>query len=120
MIDMEYFFNGLGKKNMEEYDWPGFLAGDIYLLGQDYVYLGFNKRIYEIQNIRFSILLNANDMSFLYYPAYGLNIAENVDLSLEGMFTDGQDGSEYKPTSAQDPSGYIGGNSLFLKLRFSF
>jgi hypothetical protein len=90
------------------------------MLGMDYLYLGLNKRLTEIQSIRFSVLLNGNDLSFLYYPAYGLNIAENVDLSLEAMFTDGQDGSEYKPTSQQDPSGLVGGNLFLLKLRFSF
>jgi hypothetical protein len=119
-FDMEYFFNGLGKKNQNEYDWAGLFAGDISQLGMDYYYFGLSKILTEIQSVSFSLILNANDRSFMFYPAYTFNVAENVDLSLEAMFPDGEDGSEYKPISSVDPSGLIGSNILFLKLRFSF
>ena len=119
-IDMEYFYNGLGKKNKADYDWSGFFAGDIYQLGMDYIYFGLNYMIDEITDIRLSFLVNADDSSFMVYPSYSRNIFENVDLSLEALLVGGEEGGEFNPSSAEDASGFLGSNMLFLKVRYSF
>jgi len=117
---MEYFYNGLGQPNKENYDWAGLFAGNIYQLARDYVYFGINKILDEITQVRASYLLNVNDKRFIIYPSYTRNIAQNVDLSLEAMLTGGEEGTEYKPSALQDPTGLMGSNIYFLKLRYSF
>ena len=86
----------------------------------DYYYLGANKMLDEITNIKVSLLFNADDLSHIFYPSYSRNVAENLDWSFEAMFTGGEPGSEYKPTDAIDPSGFIGSNIIFSRLRYSF
>jgi hypothetical protein len=119
-LDMEYFFNGLGKRDKGGYDWAGLAAGNINQLGMDYVYFGLNKTLDEITGVRFSWLFNANDMSYIFYPSYSRNIFQNIDLSLEAMLMGGGEGTEYMPSATQDPSGFIGSKILFLRVRYSF
>ncbi len=119
-IDMEYYNNGLGKRNKDDYDWNALRDGEITQLGMDYFFFGANKMLDEITNIRFSLLTNADDLSFIFYPSYNRNISQNVDLSLEALLSFGEKGSEYNPTDVQDPDGFMGSNLFFLKLRYSF
>jgi hypothetical protein len=119
-MDMEYFYNGLGKKNKEDYDWTGLYAGNINQLAMDYVYFDLHKMLDEISGIRFSLLTNLDDLSCIFYPSYSRNILENVDLSLEAMLIGGPDGSEYYPTDAQDPTGLSGSKLVLVRVRYSF
>jgi len=120
LVDVEYFFNGAGNKDKANYDWTNYLAGNINQLGMDYYYLGANKMLDEITNLKFSLLFNADDLSHIFYPSYSRNVAQNLDWSFEAMLTGGEPGSEYKPTDAIDPSGFIGSNIIFNRLRYSF
>lgn len=120
LVDLEYFFNGAGEKDKNNYDWTNYLAGNINQLGMDYFYFGANKPLDEITNLRFSLLLNADDLSHIFYPSYSRNIFQDLDLSLEAMLTGGESGSEYQPTDQQDPSGLIGSKIVFVRVRYSF
>ncbi len=119
-VDMEYFYNGQGKRNKDDYDWDALNDGDISQLGMDYFYFGVNKLLDEITGIRGSVLLNADDLSCIFYPSYTRNIFQNVDLSLEALLSLGEKGTEYNPTDTQDPDGFMGSNIVFLKVRYSF
>lgn len=119
-IDMEYFYNGLGKSDKDDYDWDALFDGKISQLAMDYLYFGTNKLLDELTQIRLSFLANVNDMSFVVYPSYTKNIAENVDLSFEALLETGSDGSEFRPTPEQDSTGFLGSNIYFVKFRFSF
>lgn len=94
-LNFEYFFNGLGKKNKDNYDWANLAAGNISQLGMDYLFISANKIIDELTQVRCSLIGNLDDMSYLIYPQYSRNISQNVDLNLEGMWLAGPDGSEY-------------------------
>ncbi|MFC1540444.1 hypothetical protein ACFL1W_01860 [Candidatus Margulisiibacteriota bacterium] len=119
-LDMEYYYNGLGKRKKEDYDWTGLYAGQINQLGRDYLYFDLHKMLDEITGIRFSLLTNLDDLSYLIYPSFSRNIFQNVDLSLEAMLTGGQSGSEFYPTDAQDPSGLSGSKLLLARIKYSF
>ncbi|MBN2058028.1 MAG: hypothetical protein JW782_04475 [Candidatus Saganbacteria bacterium] len=119
-LDLEYYFNGLGQKSMADYEWSKLLSGDLSQLGMDYYYIGTNKLLDELTDLRFSLLLNADDLSFIFYPALSHNLFQNFDLSLEAMFSGGQPGSEYMPTAAEDPSYLMGSNLILLRGRYSF
>lgn len=119
-IDFEYYFNGLGKRSLSNYNWAGLFAGDIVQLGMDYAYLGFNKIIDEITTIQFSFLMNADDQTWIFFPSYERNISQNVDVGLIAMLVGGQEGGEYNPTTTQDPTGFIASKRILIKVRYSF
>jgi hypothetical protein len=119
-LSAEYFFNGLGKKNKDSYDWAGLAAGNISQLGMDYLFLSANKIIDEITNIRCSLISNLDDLSYIIYPQYSRNVSQNVDLSLEGMWVGGQEGSEYYPSNAIDPTGLSGSKMALVRVIYSF
>ncbi|MFH1709493.1 MAG: hypothetical protein ABH860_00290 [bacterium] len=119
-LNAEYFFNGQGALYSNDYDWASLLAGEIHQLGRNYCYFGINKMLDEITDVRLSFLSNIGDGSFIIYPAYSRNIFQNVDLSLEAMFPGGSEGTEYNPDEGIDPTGLIGSQIYFIKLKWSF
>ena len=119
-LNFEYFYNGLGKKNKDNYDWANLAAGNISQLGMDYLFISANKIIDELTNIRCSLIGNLDDLSYLIYPQYSRNISQNVDLNMEGMWITGPDGSEYYPTIAIDPTGLSGCKIALVRLIYSF
>jgi len=119
-VDIEYFFNGMGEKHEDNYDWNAYFSGELQQLAHSYVYLGFSKLLDEITEARLSFLVNAVDESFIVYPSYWRNLHENVDLFIEALIVSGAEGTEFKPDPALDPTGFLGSNMYFAKLKFSF
>ena len=113
-VNIEYHFNGLGKKNKDDYDWTS------RRLGMDYLYLGTSKIIDEITKVGCSLLMNLDDASYLIYPSLSRNISENVDINLEAMVLGGEVGSEYYPPAAQDPTGFGGSKFGLIRVKVSF
>ena len=112
-LNAEYFFNGAGQSDQRHYDWTAILSGQTVQPGRDYLFLGINKNLDELTQVRLSAVLNLNDRSFLVYPALSRNIAEDVDLSFEAAFNRGDAGSEFCP-------GTWAGLNLMLRLIWSF
>jgi len=119
-LDAEYFLNGLGKRNKNDYDWDALISGEVSQLGMDYLYFGTNKTLDEISQVRFSILLNADDSSFLFYPTYSRNVLENLDMSLEALIHTGAEGTDFNPSASQDSSGFMSSNLALIRARYSF
>jgi len=119
-VNIEYYSNGLGKRNKDDYDWAGLTDGEISQLAKDYFYFGISKLLNEITRISGSFILNANDLSFIFYPSYSRNIFPNIDLDLQALLVGGTEGSEYKPTAEQDSTGLLGSNLLILRLTYNF
>jgi len=119
-LDGEFFFNGLGAKNKNNYDWTALFAGDIKQLAREYVYFGLNKMLDELSTVSFSYIQNMVDFSYILYPSYTYNILQNWDLTFAALLENGNSGSEYNPTSVQDPTGFLGSNFYFLKLHYHF
>ncbi len=119
-LNAEYFFNGLGRKNKDHYDWLSLAAGNISQLGMDYLFFSANKIIDELTNIRCSLIGNLDDLSYIIYPQYSRNISQNVDLNLEAMWIDGQSGSEYNPPAILDPDGFGGSKMVMIRVIYSY
>lgn len=99
-VNLEYFTDGLTLTN--------------------HLYLGVNRILDEITEVKTAFILNLMDRSFLIYPAYTRNIGQNLDLSLEALLNGGADGSEFYPNDQQDPTGLGGGKMALLRLIFNF
>lgn len=111
---MEYFHNGYGFADKNNYDWAN------NRLGRDYLFLSASKLIDEITSAKGSIIFNLNDASFLLYPQFSRNIKQNLDLNLEAMILGGQVGSEFNPPSFYDPLAMGGSKSILVRLVLSF
>lgn len=113
-VNLEYYNNGLGKKNKDNYDWATSIRG------MDNLYFGASKIMDEITRISGSAIFNLNDYSFLIYPSFSRNVAENVDLNLEAMVLGGEEGSQYYPPAANDPTGFGGSKIGLIRVKYSF
>jgi hypothetical protein len=119
-LNLEYFFNGLGKKKKDDYDWAGLAAGNFSQLGMDYLFISANRIIDEITQVKFSALTNLDDLSWLVYPSYSRNIAQNVDLAVEALLLGGPAGSEYNPPIAMDPAGMGSSKLALVRIIFNY
>lgn len=119
-INLEYYYTGLGKLDTSEYDWDSLFSGQIYHLAREYVYFGVGKDITELMYLRGGVIYNLTDQSYIVYPSYSYNIFTDTDLMLEALLLGGEEGSEYNPYPAEDPTGLLGGSVYFIKLRVSF
>ena len=119
-VDLEYFYNGQGAESASGYDWAGLFAGNVSYLARQYLYIGTNYALDELSSVSTAVILNSNDGGFIFYPAYSKNISQNIDISFELMFPGGGEGTEYNPSSAQDPTGLLGGRAIFMKVKNSF
>lgn len=114
-LNLEYYFNGLGCRDKNNYNW-----GSVDQVGMDYLFLSANKIIDEITTVTGSVLVNLDDQSFMIYPQYARNIAQNLDLNLEAMLLGGPDGSEFVPPSAFDPYGFGGSKMALVRITYNF
>jgi hypothetical protein len=99
-INLEYFHNGGGQNNKNNYDWVSLAQGTIAQVGSDYLFFSINKAVDELTEVRLSLITNLNDLSYIIYPVYSMNVAQNIDVSLEAMLIGGQRGSEFAPGAA--------------------
>ncbi|OGC11327.1 hypothetical protein A3K48_02275 [candidate division WOR-1 bacterium RIFOXYA12_FULL_52_29] len=109
-LNLEYFFNGFGKKSSADYDWTALRNGTISQLAINYLFLSANKTLDELTGIRVSLLTNLDDRSFIFYPALTRSLREELDLNLEALFSRGGAGSEYEKA----------GTLLMARLTWSF
>lgn len=114
-LNIEYYCNGLGSRDKNAYNW-----GTAESVGVDYLFCSANKIIDEITTVTASVLVNLDDQSFMIYPQYARNIAQNLDLNLEVMLLGGQDGSEFVPPAAQDTSGFGGSKMVLARITYNF
>ncbi|MFH1761604.1 MAG: hypothetical protein ABIA63_10945, partial [bacterium] len=119
-FNAEYYHNGAGRNDPNQYDWAGFFNGQTIFKANQYSYLLVRKEINELMNVSLAGVNNLDDGSLIVYPLWAYNAYENIDLSMGALFMLGASGTEFKPNSTQDPTGYIGNNIYFLKYRYSF
>jgi hypothetical protein len=112
-LNLEYFNNCYGQKDKANYDWAGYFSGSVQALGRDYLYLGANKILDELTQVRGSVVTNLDDLSFMIYPSFERSLSQYLDLYIEAMIMGGQGGSEFNPGASLDPSGMLG-STLFL------
>jgi hypothetical protein len=81
---IEYYFNGAGSENSDEYhlilDKPGFKDGNVYLLGKHYVITNTDYQITPFLNAGLKIVFNVNDHSLLVYPEFQYAFTDNVEI----------------------------------------
>jgi hypothetical protein len=114
-LNCEYYFNGLGSKDKNSYNW-----GTAESVGVDYLFFSANKILDEITTVTVSLLTNLDDQSFMVYPQFTRSLKQDLDLSVEAMLLFGQEGTEFDPAPGSDSTGFGAGKLLLARITYSF
>jgi hypothetical protein len=94
----EYYRNGLGKTDKEDYDfngWMRLLGDEGENLGTDYLFLGERYPIGELWTWANYLVVNLNDTSGVFFPWFDCSLGDNVELNLVGYIPFGQGETEF-------------------------
>ncbi|MFC1496161.1 hypothetical protein ACFL52_01970 [Candidatus Margulisiibacteriota bacterium] len=119
-VNFEYYYYGPGQNCKADYDWTNYLAGNITQLAKSYGYFSINRMINELASYRIGVIANLVDYSYIFYPGYSYSLSQDLDLALEALISQGDSGTENNPTVTRDPTGFLGLDLFFVKLRYSF
>ncbi|MFC1559965.1 hypothetical protein ACFLZ2_00315 [Candidatus Margulisiibacteriota bacterium] len=119
-IDIEYYNNGLGKSDKSDYNFNALFSGEATFLARHYLSCSTSYMINELETIRGAVIWNLVDGGLLLYPSYSYNLFEDVDLSFDAILYSAASGDEWNPGLVVDPTGFIGSNLYFVRVRYSF
>ena len=98
----EYYFNGLGKDDADDYvfnDWMRYLAGEIRSLGQHNLFIYGDYPVSDFVRLGTSVILSASDKSFAAVPLLTYSIFQDVDLTVFGNIYGGEAGGAFSEES---------------------
>jgi len=85
----EYYYNGLGESNFENYNLTGFMymmSGDMVGLGKHYLMPGIQYTIFDDFQLSLFTLINVGDKSQMLLPQIDYFFNEDFSLNLIGTF----------------------------------
>lgn len=94
----EYLHYGRGFASPDDYTsqaWFERAWGGRKALGRHLVYLGADQTVISFHSLGVGTILNLTDFSGMVIPRLSLNLADNLDLSLYGFLSFGDEQSEY-------------------------
>ena len=94
----EYYRNGLGKSEKDEYDfndWLRLLSSKGENLGQDYIYAGEMYPVTELLSWSNYLILNINDKSGMLFPWFDYSLNDNTEIILVGYIPFGENRTEF-------------------------
>ena len=114
---IEYHFNEAGvtkpENFLENIDQPAYSRGAVYLLGVHYLAPGVTHQLTPLISCSGQMLFNLNDTSAWFVSQIGYNIAEDIHISVGGLFSIG------KPPKANDTTQYQSEFGAYPNLFFS-
>ncbi len=91
----EFYYNGQGASDKEDYDFTALFFGETFNLAQLYVAGSANKAVTPLFSVSLYSILNLNDGSRFFGPAVIYSLATNLEFSGSVYVFSGADGSEY-------------------------
>jgi len=94
----EYYHNGLGRTNKENYtfgDWMRLMSSQGENLGQNYIFAGGSYPITELWNWSNFLLFNFDDKSGLIFPWFSYSLNDNTEVLFVGYLPFGSAKSEF-------------------------
>ena len=94
-ISIEYYFNGQGARDKDDYDITRWLSGDLQGLARHYIgtFIGYDLTpIFRWDNY---IIINLDDNSSFVFPGLDYSLSDNLDLSVGVQLYNGSEDSEY-------------------------
>ncbi len=104
---VEFFFDGSGADNPEDYDWQKRINGERITLAKEYLYLslGFVNNPYLRPAV--NTVINLNDHSLILIPQLSHSPGENIEIVAGLNLFAGKETTEFKKTSLFDGQVYI-------------
>lgn len=108
-IMTEFFFDGSGVNNPDDYDFNKILSGERTTLAQHYLYvtLGTLPNPFAVFQPSINTLINLDDQSFIIIPQLGLSIFENTEIFIGLNYFMGTNEAEFKNLVPFDGAAYI-------------
>ncbi len=94
----EYYRNGLGKSEYEEYDlndWLRFLTGEIRTISRDNLYLYLDYPVTDYIHLSNSFITSLSDRSISLVPSMNYSMYQNIEMDLFLNFNLGEDSKAY-------------------------
>ncbi len=91
---VEYYFNGRGTANKNDYNLLALLSGETFGLARHYTAALLSKDVTPLLKLQFYAIANLNDKSALWGPAVSYSLAQNLELLVSGYLFAGESGSE--------------------------
>lgn len=109
-ILLEYYYNGKGEENRDDYNLEALAAGDETTLARNYLFMTLGYQFTPLVNGTFSIFYNLDDASVMFAPSVEYSATESLYFNLGAQINTGTLGSEYR----------MGSDLFYLQVRYYF
>jgi hypothetical protein len=99
----EYYHQGSGTTNSDEYSIGNILSGVNILQGEDYLFLYLEKIFLDYYNISLASFINLNDGSCALIPVVSYDMYDNFQIELGSTLFFGKKGTEFSGAYDIDP-----------------
>jgi hypothetical protein len=120
----EYYHQGIGETDKDNYDIARILSGEQVLQAEDYLFLYLEKTFLDYYSISAAGFINLNDGSLAIIPVFSYDMYGNFQVECGGMIFFGQEGSEFNGNGINFMGSPIDADlsqpALFLRAKLSF
>ena len=108
-IMTEFFFDGSGVRDPDDYDFNRIFSGERATLAQHYLYSTISTipNPFAVLQPSINALINLDDQSFILIPQLGLSIFENTEVFIGVNYFFGSEETEFKNIISYDGAAYI-------------
>ena len=105
----EFFFDGSGVRDPDDYDFAKIFSGERATLAQHYIYSTISTipNPFSVLQPSVSTLINIDDLSCIIIPQLGLSVFENTEVNIGFNYFIGSDETEFKNIIPYDGIAYI-------------
>lgn len=103
----EYFFDGSGVSNSDDYDFTKIMQGERVTLAQDYFYVTIGSSYNPFFRPTMNAVINVNDKGFILIPQLYYAIFENTEIITGMNIFIGSDESEFTNTTPYNGALYV-------------
>jgi hypothetical protein len=93
---VEYFFDGSGESEPEQYDYAKITAGERQTLGRQYLYASIGLLYNPFLRPSISTVINLDDGGFVFIPNFTCSVLDNMDLTIGSNYAVGSSESEFR------------------------
>ncbi|MFQ6112733.1 MAG: hypothetical protein ACE5NG_01450 [bacterium] len=92
---IEFYYNGQGSTNKNNYDIGDLFSGQTFNLAQHYLAASVSKNLTPLLGLNFYGIININDRSYLAGPAFTYSLATNLEIAVSAYFFMGSNDTEF-------------------------
>ncbi len=94
-MEFEYYYNGQGTTDRNQYNYNLLFNGTVQSLAQHYLGLFIGGDITPLLRFENVLIFNLDDKSYFLYPSLGYSLGEDITLSLGLQLFNGKNGTEF-------------------------